>query len=85
MGKPYKFLCAWCLRLRSNQPSKSVCHDEDHDCASEMARVMRLYSHVVSAYPKLADRSPSVVFARMAVIACRENGDFVEMVKKEFL
>lgn len=82
MAKPYKFLCAWCSRFREG-PSRSVCDGDlvdggrrraGHECAGEMARVMRLYTLIVARHPDLSEHSPSKLFAALAMKASSSPG-----------
>lgn len=74
----HRYLCAWCGRMRNGHPSKSVCDGDTvdngrrrkgHECAGEMARVMRLYTLIVSRHPDLSHMSPAELFAAVAMKA----------------
>lgn len=85
-------MCAWCLRLRSGYPSKSVCDGDlvdggrsrvGRDCAEELARVMRLYTLVVARHPDLSHLSPSKLFAA-ALVKASSYEETREAIRKEF-
>lgn len=93
MASHHRYICAWCGRMRNGHPSKSVCDGDvvdggrrraGHECAGEMARVMRLYTLIVSRHPDLSDKSPSELFAALAAKASTFEGTR-EAIRKEFL
>lgn len=82
-------MCGWCARSRSGAASKSVCDDyldgprgpfqgaadrKAYACSEEIARVMQLYTLIVSRHPDLSAHSPSALFAALAIRASSSPG-----------